>query len=278
MKKAICLDLSYQYLQEIRLAHALSEVGYELQIPEEERVKFQKLEELFLVKFPIKQEDTVCISAIEIRHKGTEPSTGIGNLKRPLVFPHAMLDYCRKLWPERRSYDFCFLGLVTEARKHWLQRYLTRHVPGFWKILRKLKMQVAGTNVLHKLGLSPFKILITATTRGRYFPGKSWDDEYYRYMTNATYVLCPSGDAGCPWTYRFFEAMLCGAIPVVETPTPVYEHFYYLTGQDPLPNEQILHEQAEANFAKCRKLLTLPHEQLARELDHLVQCTKKQEV
>ena len=38
--------------------------------------------------------------------------------------------------------------------------------------------------------------------------------QYWDMMQRAKYVLCPDGDF--VWTYRFFEAVACGAIPIIE--------------------------------------------------------------
>ena len=39
------------------------------------------------------------------------------------------------------------------------------------------------------------------------------DVNYYRQMCSSKFVLCPTGD--CPWSYRFFEAIMCFAIPII---------------------------------------------------------------
>ncbi len=275
MEKILSLKVPYNYLQEIRLAHAVTESGYAVAIESSDKIKFQQLEAVFNVEFPLQKSVIPLISDIDIRHKGAAPHTQIGNLKRPLIFPHAMLDHCRDLWPDKRTIDFCFLGLVTPARKKWLSLILEKRVSGFFGIAQKLKLQVLINNLLMKLGLSSARVLITATTRGRKFPGKSWDEEYYAHMASSKFVLCPSGDAGCPWTYRFFEAMLCGAIPIVETVTPAYEPFYFLTKDDGQSDFIYSREKAQANFDLCRKLLTIPKEQMREEVERLTKSKEK---
>jgi hypothetical protein len=34
-------------------------------------------------------------------------------------------------------------------------------------------------------------------------------------MCQSKYVLCPGGDA--PWSFRFYEILMCKSIPIVET-------------------------------------------------------------
>ena len=36
-------------------------------------------------------------------------------------------------------------------------------------------------------------------------------------MSLSKFVICPVG--GCPWSYRFFEAIMCFAIPIMEKDT-----------------------------------------------------------
>lgn len=40
------------------------------------------------------------------------------------------------------------------------------------------------------------------------------NDEYLRAMCRSQFTLCPGGDQ--PWSYRFFEAIMCKSIPIVE--------------------------------------------------------------
>lgn len=278
MEKNLSLQLPFDYLQEIRLAHAVSESGYSVAIQSSDRIKFEQLEKVFGIKFPLQNEVVSLVTDIEIRHKGAIPQTRIGHLERPLIFPHAMLYHCRALWSDERPIDYCFLGLVTKARKKWLSYILRKKVSGFWGWLGKLRLQVILNNFLSKLGVSSGYVLVTATTRGRSFPGKSWDEEYYTYMASSKFVLCPSGDAGCPWTYRFFEAMLCGAIPVVENETPAYKAFYYLTNDDEQADFIYNKEKAEANFDLCRQLLTIPKKQMREEVERLTKTKEKSNV
>jgi len=278
MEKILSLQLPYDYLQEIRLAHAVAESGYEVAVESDDQIKFKQLENVFGMHFPLQKEVVPLITDIEIRHKGSEPQTRIGHLTRSLILPHGMLDHCRSLWTDVRTIDYCFLGLVTAARKRWLSIMLRNRVSGFWGWLSKLKLQVTVNNILAKLGVSSGYIVVTATTRGRNFPVKSWDEEYYTYMASSKFVLCPSGDAGCPWTYRFFEAMLCGAIPIVETETPAYKPFYYLTKNDQQTDFLYSKEKAKANFELCRKLLTVPKDQLLEELKRLTEVKENSNV
>lgn len=50
-------------------------------------------------------------------------------------------------------------------------------------------------------------------------------------MCKSKFTLTPTGD--CPWSYRFFEAIMCMSIPVVETQSNdryKNDYFYYVDG------------------------------------------------
>ena len=34
-------------------------------------------------------------------------------------------------------------------------------------------------------------------------------------MSQSKFVLCPAGDS--PWSFRFYEVLMCGSIPIVES-------------------------------------------------------------
>jgi hypothetical protein len=112
------------------------------------------------------------------------------------------------------------------------------------------------------------EVVFWSSRRGRHFPGKSWDEEYYELLARSQFVLCPSGDY--VWTYRFFEAALCGAIPIVESTCDAYAGFRYQTMRDPARELQWRREDAEHNYALCRDLLTVPSDVLSREIAALL--------
>jgi hypothetical protein len=84
-----------------------------------------------------------------------------------------------KLIPKDKENDFIFLGKLSFGRE-WIMKY---------------------ENVSESLyGRDPKKKYI-------------FHREYFEQLCSAKYVLCPTGD--CPWSYRFFEAIMCFSIPVL---------------------------------------------------------------
>jgi hypothetical protein len=52
---------------------------------------------------------------------------------------------------------------------------------------------------------------------------------YFETMSAAKFVLCPAGDA--PWSFRFYETLMCGAIPIVES----WHHTYRTLEESKIP-------------------------------------------
>lgn len=119
------------------------------------------------------------------------PKTFVNGKEYSLVFPRFILDI-----KEEKVIDKVFIGLVTESRERFL---------------------------------SNFKgACIVSSVSGRIEGIKEKDLSYFRMMARSRFALCPNGDF--IWTYRFFEAILCRCIPIIEEKCKLYNgyHFYKL--------------------------------------------------
>jgi hypothetical protein len=268
----IKLNLTYEYLQEIRLAHAVMETNFNLCVEPELNIRLERLKEQFGVKYNLTNEvkNIHEIKDILIAHRTVVPETKIGNISRPLIWPHAMFDYCKSLWPEKREIEYAFIGKLTKQRQVWMQSFLSKKIKGYFNITGKIKYDYKIFTFINKIFRFSKPVLMTASLRGRQFPGKSWDDEYFQLQAQSKFIICPSGDVGCPWTYRFFETMICGAIPIVETVSPCYAPFkFYMADEDP---KKFIYdpEIVKFNFEQCIKHLTVPKEELSNEIARLI--------
>lgn len=111
-------------------------------------------------------------------------------------------------------------------------------------------------------------MVIWSSERGRSFPIKAWDEDYFRLLSQAEFVLCPSGDF--VWTYRFFEAILCGAIPIVQAACPLYEGFHFLRADTPRAAWVRSPATVAHNFQLACDRLTVPPAELAAEVERLL--------
>lgn len=228
-------------IQEIRALHAMSELNFPLKVKQKDKLHFLRLMEVFNLKIEICNDDVnTCTgsvlsdSILRIDHKS--PRTYIGAIDKPLIFPQCMFEFLRSRWEPKRKYRVSFCGLMTQSRMNsinlWLMNVLKvkdqLSTPRmFERVQRKLYSLINRDHTLIK-SFGDFHVL--QSNRGRVFPVKAWDDEYYSFLLQSAFVLCPSGDY--VWTYRFFEAIMCGAIPIVEEVCDAYEGFLFYKMSD----------------------------------------------
>jgi hypothetical protein len=270
-RAAIALDLPWQFIQALRLAHAIMESEFEVHVPETEANKFAYLRRFFDVEYHLGTAGVASLPQLSLVHRARDPVTAVGAVRRPLIFPHTIVRYCRERWAPYRNHRFSFAGNLPPARRAALERWsanaggralrfrrspwqrgLARLIPGYQEHYRQ-----------RRTGLT-----VWPTRRGREWPVKAWDDRYFDVLCRSEFVICPNGDY--IWTYRFFEATLCGAIPVVEESCGSYAGFEYHHMSDDPRALRWSPEVAERNYARCVALLTVPPEELNRELRRLL--------
>ena len=270
MKPRIKLDISFGFVQQIRLAHALTESNFPIVISKTDSPKFSLLEEKFGMQFIEGEVGDIHLSKqLGIVHH--KPSVNVGNLRRPLIFPHVIVEYCRTLWKCEREHKYSFAGLVTQKRKELIQDWVTKNLHGHAprlptrnRVKQKL-YSLLGWDDIQKQQIGD--LVFWSSTRGRRFPIKAWDDDYFKFLANSQFVLCPSGDY--VWSYRFFEAILCGAIPIVEQSCHAYKGFRFLHLHDSPQDIEWSQEDAEHNFKLCVERITLPIDVLNKEIKKL---------
>jgi hypothetical protein len=272
MPSRLQLELPFALIQQIRLVHALAESEYAITVPADELPKFSVLCERFGLRLADAKPGDVPIGRfVSISHEA--PSTAIGGLVRPLIFPRAIAERCRALWQSSRPLRYSFAGLVTDERRHILQQWSAARgdqagtafaaSSRLGRFVRRQLVRWRGHDRVRKIG----DVTVWSSERGRRFPTKAWDDEYFDLLARSECVLCPSGDF--LWSYRFFEATLCGAMPIVEQPVPLYDGFRYRTMAD-AGEPGWSADDAEHNYQLCRERIEVPREALNAELARLV--------
>jgi hypothetical protein len=206
----------------------MMEAGIKIDIEESQVTTFEYLKNFSKVKYSTGKKAKM----LDVTMSHEEPFVKIGKHSQPLLFPNSMFRACKSFWRDNRQIDFLFVGLLTPQRK---------------KLLKNWEKQLKETN-------RPSNIMIIDSKRGREFPEKSWDEGYYKALADAKFVLCPNGDF--VWTYRFFEAMLCGAIPIVQETCSLYKAFtYYNIDTENLDwNEEVI----DKNYKRAEDVLGPP--------------------
>lgn len=267
-------DARLELIQAVRAVHALMDTDHEVCIPPQHADKFAVLRERFGARYTVTTKPAPSV-AIGIDHQ--EPSTRVGAVRRPLIFSPAILSHCRGLWQPRRSIPFSFAGLVTRSRHEALSGWMRRSFPGvamplpavdesragrLWaRVRRKLGGRPAPRSTRHDAG----EVVFWSSTRGRHFPGKSWDDEYFQLLAASRFVLCPNGDF--VWSYRFFEAAMCGAIPIVQESCPAYDGFRFRTMDETAGSMEWSPEDADHNYHLALERLVVPTQELSDQIE-----------
>jgi hypothetical protein len=276
----VAIELPFDLLQTLRLTQAICETGFRICVPPADEVKVVTLKKVFGLDYKVGTADAARIAGLYVDHM--TPFTRVGAIERPLIMPQAVFRHCRERWAERRDIDVSFAGILTDTRRAALNDWLRLSgleqlsippEPGpFRKLLRKVarKLNIA---IADTVGTENVKLQLS--DQGRLFPRKSWNAEYYGMLLRSKFVLCPSGDFknnGVAWTYRFFEAALCGAIPVIEESCPAYEGFRARSMSEPLGSLEWSRADAEHNFALARDRLTVAGDELRAEVLSLLRA------
>lgn len=261
-------------IQSVRLCHALMESRFRVSISSADSRKFSLLKTKFGAQYKVDVPNAVMLDSLTVSHK--EPVTAVGTVERPLVFPHAIVRHCHSLWPTIRDIPISFSGLVSHSRSALIRDWCETNFPDSQRFPSREPFLHRLNNKVRKIcGLAPAvfsmqigEVELWSSARGRKFPIKSWDEKYWEMLSRSRFVLCPSGD--CIWSYRFFESILCGAMPIVETPCEAYEGFVYKTMDEPYVDTKWNREVAEHNFNLCFERITVPHDIMNEELESLL--------
>ena len=113
-----------------------------------------------------------------------------------------------------------FVGLLTEQRKVFLRNF-------------------------------PEAVILNSDN-GRKQETKEKDLSYFRMLARSRFVICPNGDF--VWTYRFFEAILCRCIPIIEEECELYNGYHYYKVGDKYEYRE---DWIKENLSKIKKEMML---------------------
>lgn len=163
-----------------------------------------------------------------LREEGLNPENAIAN--PPIAkFSKRFYQQVRKL-PRKKIYDYCFMGTINSkgiknsrqwviefAKKNFTNKsyFLNTDDEPNWKSLGSFDYTNSGK------GYNPRnnRTLTKDLQNLRYNPLEN-DKEYLQIMCQSKYCLCPAGDA--TWSFRFYEALMCRSLPIVESEYHAY--------------------------------------------------------
>lgn len=126
-----------------------------------------------------------------------------------------------------KIHDFCFIGSIdykkTPQRK-WVvdfaKKYFTKNsifintdTNPSWISLGEFDYSGKG------LGYRPREHKNNQSREAQYREVEE-NEFYFTKMKQSRFILCPSGDA--PWSFRFYETLMCKSIPIVENNKHTY--------------------------------------------------------
>ena len=125
-----------------------------------------------------------------------------------------------------KTYDFCFIGsiktnyqarqwIIDFAKNNFTSKsiFINTDKDPTWKLLGDFDFSNSG------LGFCPKDMPDNQSKKVQYRLVKD-NIDYFEKMCKSKFVLCPAGDA--PWSFRFYEVLMCKSIPIVES----YHHTY----------------------------------------------------
>jgi hypothetical protein len=181
----------------------------------------EKLQLFFLKKaineilaFCKEDKETAIVEKLQIEIDHMKGVNYINTLQHPLTFPLYIKNHIARL-DKTKSLDYNFIGTVTEHR-NWITKYTGHNTI--------IKNSNNGRNPAIKYNI---------------------DEEYYDILSKSKFTLTPTGE--CPWSYRFFEAIMCFSIPILEQNSQdifMKDYFFYYDND----THMYLEEKAQANY------------------------------
>jgi len=120
-----------------------------------------------------------------------------------------------------KIHDFCFMGSINSCyeRRKWVKKFVKKYFtqnsifintdnPHDWRSLGSFDY------TKHNLGFNPKKHANNQSKEAQ-FRKVHENRFYFEAMCQSKFVLCPGGDE--PWSFRFYETLMCKSIPIVES-------------------------------------------------------------
>jgi hypothetical protein len=181
-----------------------------------------------------------------------------------LQFPRSFVDGVNAMGATK-SIDYSFMGSVyrpeLEVNRAWVLDFAaTRFTERSHLLISE------GLDVHHRLGSFDHTGDDDAVFVPKNVPEPERDffnPAYFRVLAASQFALCPAGDL--PWSLRFFEAIMCRAIPILSSPEHAGRndleraigYRYYLADEAHVYDEAIVEANYE-RFLRHQTLLTNP--------------------
>jgi hypothetical protein len=147
-----------------------------------------------------------------------------------------------------KIYDYCFIGSINSCyeKRIWVIEFAKKYFTSnsiFINTDNKSNWQLLGDfDFSNKnLGYNP-KIQKDNQSKQVQYRVINENLYYFETMCKSKYVLCPAGDS--PWSFRFYETLMCKSIPIVES----WHHTYRTREESDIKYKYILSSNIDENI------------------------------
>ena len=121
-----------------------------------------------------------------------------------------------------KIYDFCFIGSISSniERRRWVIEFVKIFFTSNSIFINTDDddnwISLGDFDLTHKkLGFCPKNSGFTDDRKSQYRIVDNENKFYFETMRQSRFCLCPAGDA--PWSFRFYEILMCKSIPLTES-------------------------------------------------------------
>ena len=144
-----------------------------------------------------------------------------------------------------KIHDFCFIGsiLANGASRQWVVDFAKKHFT-----CNSIFVNTDNDPTWTSLGVFDYsnrsigfcpKLNANNQSKQVQYRVVNENTYYFEKMCQSTYVLCPAGDA--PWSFRFYEILMCKSVPVVES----WHHTYRTKEEANINYKYVLYQNIE---------------------------------
>jgi len=136
------------------------------------------------------------------------------------LFSHKYYNEINKL-DNNKIYDYCFIGSINSCPEYrkWVIDFVKNYFTSnsiFINTDTNTKWELLGDFDLSnkKLGYCPKESKDNQSKKVQYRVVNE-NLYYFKTMCQSKFILCPIGDG--PWSFRFYESLMCKSIPIVKS-------------------------------------------------------------
>lgn len=172
-----------------------------------------------------------------------------------------------------KKYDYCFIGSINSCyeMRIWVIEFVKKYFTDSSIFVNTDKdpdnkwIPLGNFDKSHlKLGFAPKEQSSNQSRAVQYRVVKD-NIFYFETMCQSKYVLCPAGDA--PWSFRFYETLMCKSVPIVES----WHHTYRTKEESEFKYKYLLFNDMDKDFTNRNNYNALVDENIQIfETQHLI--------